>query len=838
VRPLRLDLRGFAIFREHTVIDLTDADFFALVGPTGSGKSTVLDAICFALYGQVPRWSGKTVANAVAPSGIEAAVRMIFESGGRKYAVTRVVRRDGKGRVATKQAGLQLLPPTFNPAVLDSDEPVDELGESLAGTPADLEAAVVDVVGLPYDQFIKCVLLPQGEFAAFLHAKPAERQEILVKLLGLEVYEQIREKAAERDKAATNQLAATERLLADLAAESDDGLLAAAQERVDAVEALAARVVAEAPGLSALDAQRRAAVEALAEVDGRLTALGRITPAADAGALATAAQQAKARLATTADELTAAEEREEKARARLEATVDPVVANERLKQYAQLAALQSRQGDGAAALAQAEKAHKLAVAAVEKATKVATSKADEVTHAQHALEEARNTDRVAVLRPLLQVGHACPVCEQSVATLPAQREVGATVAAQEQLKRQRAEAEKANRDRQAADDAARETDRRLASIKARVEQLDQEIARLAEVLADAPEEAELQAQLAAHAQAKEALEQAGLARKRAVEQQRGALGEAQRVEERLRTGWRVFDTARDSVASVVPGGSVASGGSVEAPPPVDREDLQGAWSGLAGWATRARQQLTSLREEADRAARQATASEETVLERIRDWFDEAEVGMPREIAGLDRAVTVAVERAAAARAKILDARKRADELRAQRKQIEGDRAVAATLAQHLKANNFEAWLLEEALDALVAGASEILRELSSGQYDLVHRAREFYVVDHHDAGLTRPVRTLSGGETFQASLALALALADQLAGMAHAASLESILLDEGFGTLDSSTLDVVAATLENLAARGDRMVGVVTHVAALAERIPVRFEVRKDARTARVDRIG
>ncbi|RQX29718.1 hypothetical protein DLJ57_21695 [Micromonospora chalcea] len=89
------------------------------------------------------------------------------------------------------------------------------------------------------------------------------------------------------------------------------------------------------------------------------------------------------------------------------------------------------------------------------------------------------------------------------------------------------------------------------------------------------------------------------------------------------------------------------------------------------------------------------------------------------------------------------------------------------------------------------------------------------------------------------SLALALALSEQLAGMSTtAASLESIVLDEGFGTLDAATLDTVAATLENLAARGDRMVGVVTHVPALAERIPVRFEVRKDARTARVERTG
>ena len=165
--------------------------------------------------------------------------------------------------------------------------------------------------------------------------------------------------------------------------------------------------------------------------------------------------------------------------------------------------------------------------------------------------------------------------------------------------------------------------------------------------------------------------------------------------------------------------------------------------------------------------------------------------------------------------------------------------MAKALSGHLRANNFERWLLAEALDMLVDGASEILRELSSGQYELIHERGEFYVLDHHDAGLRRGVRTLSGGETFQASLALALALSEQLAGLATTtASLESIVLDEGFGTLDVATLDVVAATLESLAARGDRMVGVVTHVPALAERVPVRFEVRKDARTARIERIG
>jgi DNA repair protein SbcC/Rad50 len=129
-------------------------------------------------------------------------------------------------------------------------------------------------------------------------------------------------------------------------------------------------------------------------------------------------------------------------------------------------------------------------------------------------------------------------------------------------------------------------------------------------------------------------------------------------------------------------------------------------------------------------------------------------------------------------------------------------------------------------------------ELSGGQFALTHEGGEFLVVDHADADARRPVKTLSGGETFQASLALALALSAQMTGLAAqgAARLESIFLDEGFGTLDEANLDVVASTLENLATRGDRMVGVVTHVPALAERVPVRFVVNRDQRTSSVTR--
>ena len=146
----------------------------------------------------------------------------------------------------------------------------------------------------------------------------------------------------------------------------------------------------------------------------------------------------------------------------------------------------------------------------------------------------------------------------------------------------------------------------------------------------------------------------------------------------------------------------------------------------------------------------------------------------------------------------------------------------------------------EALELLVEGASARLRELSNGQYSLAlaDGRNEFLVVDHTNADEPRSVRTLSGGETFQASLALALALADQVGDLAAdgAARLESIYLDEGFGTLDPDTLETVAGTIEQLGA-GRRTVGVITHVRELADRMPVRYRVVKGPRTATVERI-
>src|SRR5207253_591493 len=143
--------------------------------------------------------------------------------------------------------------------------------------------------------------------------------------------------------------------------------------------------------------------------------------------------------------------------------------------------------------------------------------------------------------------------------------------------------------------------------------------------------------------------------------------------------------------------------------------------------------------------------------------------------------------------------------------LEATAQVARALGQHLKANAFEKWILRQALTTLVDGATQILLELSAGQYSLtLDKNTNFAVIDHRNANMDRSARTLSGGETFLASLALALALSDRIATLSAntAVRLESIFLDEGFGTLDDETLETVATALETLSA-SNRVVGVV-----------------------------
>ncbi|MDG4829879.1 SMC family ATPase [Solwaraspora sp. WMMD1047] len=823
MRPLRLDLAGFTVFRDETTVDFTDADFFALVGPTGSGKSTVLDAICFALYGTVPRWgSTRGIGNALAPSANEARVRLVFDSGGARYVASRVVRRDARGSVKTANAGLQLMPAGFDPGRLDTGLTPDDLGEVIAGTPAEMDQAVLDAIGLPYEQFTSCVVLPQGQFADFLHAKPATRQQILVNLLGLGVYERVQKLAAARATEAETRLTEVDRMLAGLGG-ADEAALAAAGERVEAMRALAAAVDSAVPELERADRAADEAAGRLAALDAEIAELDRLRPPATAAAVAEAVTAARAAAAEAAAAVTAAEEREEKVRGELAAAGDDTAIRLLLKAHEEHDRVAGEAAGIRAALAEATAEHAAAAGALDRARAVADRATAELEAARQSYQDAQTADRAAALRAQLTVDAPCPVCAQPVPAVPDLPAGSAVAAAEAAGKAARAAADTAGRAVAEAERVVRDLERALDRARDRSGQLDAALVELTGQLADSPGPAALRRELATVAKLRRDLEQAGGAVRAARDANRRGRAGVEAAEERMRAAWRDFDTARDAVARL-------------GPPPADREDVAAAWTALAGWAAGSVAGRRSDRAGAAEAVAAARATATELAGRIGDLFTAA--GLPVST-DHRRAAAVAVERAEADRQRLVERREQVDRLTGQRDGHERDARTARSLAGHLRANNFERWLLAEALDLLVEGASGILRELSGGQYDLIHDKGEFFVVDHHDAGLRRGVRTLSGGETFQASLALALALSEQLAGLSTAAaSLESIVLDEGFGTLDVATLDTVAATLENLAARGDRMVGLVTHVPALAERVPVRFEVSKDARTARIERTG
>ncbi|TAF02534.1 MAG: SMC family ATPase, partial [Oscillatoriales cyanobacterium] len=154
-----------------------------------------------------------------------------------------------------------------------------------------------------------------------------------------------------------------------------------------------------------------------------------------------------------------------------------------------------------------------------------------------------------------------------------------------------------------------------------------------------------------------------------------------------------------------------------------------------------------------------------------------------------------------------------------------------TLAQNLKSNEFQSYILEHLEAELVGSATLILQELTENRYKLKNQDGEYWVADNWNGGEARRVRTLSGGETFATSLSMALALSEKLS---QGTQLGSLFLDEGFGTLDAETLESVTQILESLRQR-ERLIGVITHVRGLGERLPAQVKVFKSPQGSRIE---
>ena len=163
-----------------------------------------------------------------------------------------------------------------------------------------------------------------------------------------------------------------------------------------------------------------------------------------------------------------------------------------------------------------------------------------------------------------------------------------------------------------------------------------------------------------------------------------------------------------------------------------------------------------------------------------------------------------------------------------------ERLFRAATGKNTERVSFERYVLHAMLDDVIQAANERLWTMSRKQYRLEHgkanRGNAFggldlQIIDAY-SGYSRSLSTLSGGETFLASLSLALGLADVVQNYAGGIHLDTIFIDEGFGSLDSETLDIAMRALMDLQ-KGNRLVGIISHVAELQERIPARLEVTK-----------
>ncbi|GAA2680043.1 MULTISPECIES: AAA family ATPase [Actinosynnema] len=203
-----------------------------------------------------------------------------------------------------------------------------------------------------------------------------------------------------------------------------------------------------------------------------------------------------------------------------------------------------------------------------------------------------------------------------------------------------------------------------------------------------------------------------------------------------------------------------------------------------------------------------------------------------EAAGASSAAAGRATRAEELATRLRAAWARLEPVEAEHRELDAFTDVINGRGQNTESMTLRTYVLAAKLEEVAVAASERLDRMSQGRYRFVHSteagprgARGGLGLDVLDdySGQRRPAKTLSGGESFLASLALALGLADVVS---QGAVLDTLFVDEGFGTLDADTLDLVMNTLDDLRA-GGRVVGLVSHVEELRQRIPTRLEVRK-----------
>ena len=911
MRPLKLTLSAFGPYAAETVLELAKlgrGGLYLVTGDTGAGKTTLFDAITYALYDHSSGGvrEGAMLRCKYADLKTPTFVELEFEVNGQRYTVRRnpeYQRPKNRGEgMTTEKADATL---TYS----DGRPPVTKA--------KDVTAAVQEIIGLDYSQFCQIAMIAQGQFTKLLNASTEERSRIFRKLFRTQRYARLQERLLAESTALsqqrTTQNAKLDSLLSGIRFSPDDpdadalaalnaqtepetalalleGLLArqqAAQETVaaalkdteakldevqrqlgaaqqarqlaaqlaakqteltaalpvlEAARAESARHAGDAAQLDVLAGQVTQAQTALAAYD-ELDALCHQQQAArDAAQLAAAKAKAKRTQLAALDTALAAAEKE--LTALEDAPTRLLALQNREKELAQRStALTTLNQRLAACQQQAQKAHR-----AQDAYRTA-AEAKEQAHARRdALDKAFLDAQAGLLAQALAEGAPCPVCGS--VHHPAKAQLPHTAPTQAQVDAAKQEAEKADALAQTASTAAQSAlaaaDEARRSLRRDAESLLPErftspdgtvqltFKGMTAVLTE-----EACALHAAQAECVAALRQA-----EAESRQRPALEQA---------AAEADSTAAAQNASADALEQQAAAARAALPYP-QRAEAQTALDALEASRTALRTGMEQAQHSL-KQAEQAYAAAKAAVDALQTQQATAETAGPaqplEELHARQTRLTAARstlrEQAQQLAAQRLPNRAAAEKYRTAaeaRTQLEQRwqwvSALAATAGGTLTSKQkikLEAYIQMNYLDRILRHANTRLMQMTAGQYELERIGAEnqrsqsgldLGIIDHYN-GTRRSVKTLSGGESFKASLALALGLSDEVQSAAGGIRLDTLFLDEGFGSLDDESLEQAMRVLAGLT-EGDRLVGIISHVGALKDRIDRQVVVRK-ART-------
>lgn len=780
MRPLELTVEGFKSYRDSVTFNFESRDLFGIVGPTGAGKSSILDALIFALYGKTPKVERDT-AKLIHSNCDQARVHLIFEVDDAMWEVTRIIRTKGQGQVVLKAA-------TGGDPVSGSRNVTDK---------------VTHVLGLDFDAFCSSVSLPQGQFDQFLRATPGDRSKILKGVFRLERVDELRQAARGRSELIEGQMRVLRSQSPGLV---DDPLAALAEAteqlgcaRISADEVRRAvpevtgaeqELAVIASGIERAEREKSAATKALESLPPAAT-LEEIAASEDA----TSASLGKAQLLLV--EVSKALERAEQRAGEVEETTGGqswiASVESGLKEAGRLQARMETENKEMLALQAEIDASQKGVVSAEGAHLAAKLALDaEVT----VFDQLRGDHAAHELRVKLKPGAKCPVCEQAVAKVPAAPKVPALAVAQKNLDEARADETKLRATLEQARQSHALALDRFASAAARLDQLGKELATSLAELKSLVGKKDAATELAARRKLIDEVQ----AELKATQTTRAA---AESAERKTKTDWDALTARRSQITLQLSHVCGALG--------VDAAVIED--EGLAGAAKRASEAATAIIQQCTQQIDTLTAKSERASGLVSQFLErykaaKSELGVDVLMRFVSQVATLELN--VSEIQKSIAKRKESEE---QITKLTAEQSLFRRLFEDLADAKFPAYLLEGRRLLLSKLASEKLLELT-GHY-VFDDEGDFAVIDQR-TGMTRTSDTLSGGETFLASLALALGLAEAVA--MEGGRLGCFFLDEGFGSLDLEMLDLALEGIEAIATPG-RLIGLISHHGGVQSRL-------------------